>query len=99
MHLRSHSNEMIVVFHASTNKEKARGLRLEYSFESKGCGGIFSGDSGVIFRTILQFCTLTFDSDEGKHLKLKLRFSGFKDEDRLLIYANTTNNGDVLLRR
>ena len=100
MHLLAQSNEMIIVFHATTNDVKARGLRLEYSFERGGCGGIFSGDNGTIFELVsAPFCALTFTNDEGKHLKVNFEFTVANKQPSILIYANTTNNGDLLLRK
>ena len=100
MHLVAQSNEMIVVFHATTNGVKARGLRLEYSFERKGCGGIFASDNGTNFKLLsASVCVFTFTNDEGKHLKLNFDITGLHKQTQILIYANTTNNGDLLLRK
>ncbi|KAM7358205.1 cubilin 2 [Cochliomyia hominivorax] len=97
--LRSERNVMTVIFHATTNSEKARGLRIDYSFETIECGGVYIEHKGSIDKTLNSGeCTLIFEVPEGKHLKLDIVNTIFEKYGQLLIYANNTLTGDYLLK-
>ncbi|XP_037817925.1 cubilin homolog [Lucilia sericata] len=99
MVLRSERNVMTIIFHATTNNAKARGLRIEYSFETITCGGVFTENKGSIDKTVNgDECLLIFEAPEGKHIKLDMEYAVYGDSGELLIYANETAGGDMLLK-
>lgn len=91
---------MTIVFHATTNSEKARGLHFEYSFENIQCGGVFTEHKGSIDKTLNGGeCIIIFEALEGQHIKLNMEYIIFGDDGELLIYANETAGGDFLLKK
>lgn len=103
MELRSDHNEMIIVFHATKNVEKARGLRVEYSFETIHCGGVYTENEGFFaFHTFsimrsIRNCVWILQAPENNHIKLVLDYDAFSEQDRLLVFANTTGGVDYTL--
>ncbi|XP_065360610.1 cubilin homolog [Calliphora vicina] len=90
---------MTIVFHATTNSEKARGLRIEYSFETIECGGVFTENKGSIDKTVNgEDCIIILEAPEGKHIKLDMEYTIYGDSGALLIYANQTAGRDFLLK-
>lgn len=101
MVLRSERNLMTIVFHATTNSEKARGLRIEYSFETLECGGVYTEDKGSIDKINAgEECYIIFEAPEGKHIKLDMTYyNSFGAMGQMLVYANQTLAGDYLLKK
>lgn len=100
MVIRSERNVMTIIFHATTNKEKSRGLRIEYSFENGGCGGVYAENKGSIEKTVDGVeCIVIFEAPEGKHIKLDLEYTVFGNRGEFLIYANRTKGAELLLKK
>lgn len=110
LHLVSEKNVLRIVFHGGTNKQKGRGIRIEYHFEKFNCGGILTGDSGQFHHMATtqqaeQDCEWVIEAPQGKHIQLNVHFSHWNlfkcdpgDTD-LDIYSNdTSTEGQLLLR-
>uniref|UniRef100_A0A0A1WR72 Cubilin n=1 Tax=Zeugodacus cucurbitae TaxID=28588 RepID=A0A0A1WR72_ZEUCU len=108
LHLVSEKNVMRIVFHGGTNKQKGRGIRVEYHFERLNCGGILTGDSGQFHHIantqhMEEDCEWVIEAPPGKHIQLSAHFSHWNlfkcdpgDAD-IDIYSNDTSTKGQLL--
>ncbi|XP_058975812.1 cubilin homolog [Musca domestica] len=105
MELISKLNKMTIVFHATENPTKARGFRLEYSFEEISCGGIYTGESSLssdFIATNENRCELIFEAPVGMNILLGFRVlrsqSDIADDFSARLYANVAGNSNYLLK-
>uniref|UniRef100_A0A1I8N3F6 Uncharacterized protein n=2 Tax=Musca domestica TaxID=7370 RepID=A0A1I8N3F6_MUSDO len=100
MELYSELNKMTIVFHATSNAARARGLRIEYSFEETECGGVYTEPSGIFMKGLHDgICKYIFEASEDKHIHLS--FTHYTLMDTKLsteIYGRMPGEKNVLLK-
>uniref|UniRef100_A0A1I8NQJ8 CUB domain-containing protein n=1 Tax=Stomoxys calcitrans TaxID=35570 RepID=A0A1I8NQJ8_STOCA len=103
MELFAEYNKMTIVFHAGTNPHKARGLRLEYSFEENNCGGVFT-DNGILhfdkgFDVFDKTCIYIFEAAPGRNVELSFNITTLGGvENPAMIYGIIPGEKDYLLK-
>ncbi|XP_059225289.1 cubilin homolog [Stomoxys calcitrans] len=103
MQLFAEYNKMTIVFHAGTNPHKARGLRLEYSFEENNCGGVFT-DNGILhfdkgFDVFDKTCIYIFEAAPGRNVELSFNITTLGGvENPAMIYGIIPGEKDYLLK-
>ncbi|XP_061400319.1 cubilin homolog [Musca vetustissima] len=103
MELISELNKMTIVFHSAKNSAKARGFRLEYSFDEIRCGGVYTKESGDFSEFAAgrpTVCKLIFEAPTGMNILLSfdvLNFESYYGGNSALLYANVGGE-DILLK-
>lgn len=95
----SEYNKMIIVFHATTNPEKARGFRVKYSFEKLIHGGVYIKDKGYLTKSDNEDCKYIIEAPQGKYIRFLADVKVFQGEDNALIYGNGTDGTSYLLKK
>ncbi|XP_073838449.1 cubilin homolog [Musca autumnalis] len=105
MELVSELNKMTIIFHAADNSVKARGIRIEYSFEEIYCGGVFTEESGYFAEETIvreKSCKYIFEAPAGMNILLSfhaLKLDGDNEDNFVaLLYANVDGESDYLLK-
>lgn len=84
MELVSELNKMTIVFHANENVANARGLRVEYFFDSIQCGAVFTENNGTfdnVHASRVQGCKYIFEAPPGKYINLSFSAANLLQEN------------------
>ncbi|XP_061400318.1 cubilin homolog [Musca vetustissima] len=101
MELYSEQNKMTIVFHATRNAAKTRGIRIEYSFEENHCGGVYTEKTGIFSKGILppETCKFIFEAPEGTHIRISFTPLTYEQsKSSIKIYGHVQGGQKFLLR-
>lgn len=111
LHLISERNLLSIVFHGGSNKQKGRGIRVDYHFEIIKCGGVFTEESGFFplhsaTGETAENCEWVIEAPKGKHIQMRLQIYYLSipppcspGEMDIAIYSNDTfSDGQLLMR-
>lgn len=104
MELVSELNKLTIIFHAAGNPAKARGFRVNYSFEEVTCGGVYTKNEGL-FRKVFgagtgTICKYIFEAPEGWSIHLSFTLANLiHTENTVRILVNSPGEEAHSLKR